>query len=477
MKRPLTWLLVVGAVVLVAVTFKPSVQNDGVGYFAYLHSIFVDHDLSLANEYQTAEAEGVSLYAPLLEQKTATGLLADYFPIGAAVVASPAYLVTLIVWPSGDPVFLAPFSTVISLVSLFLGLVAIAIGYRLAASVTSSRAALAGAVGAAAAMSFVYYLLYEPSYSHTFSACAVAVFLYLWWRGRDSRTLAGWLVLGLLGGFLGLIRYQDGPLLLIALLDRPRRWWHVAVFFAGATIAFAPQLVVDRTIFGTWLPARPPGQDLQFFPGHYLDVLFSTHYGLFTWTPIALLGVAGFAFVKDRRLQLAFVYAFLVEVVIGGATPDWEGGFAFGARRFISLLPFFVIGLAAITERLPTRATWAGLSLLVAWNLDLIGNLTFINPSGDPGWARLLFGQVKALPYLPHLVSQGAVGRALLFWPFLHLKFDPIYGLAVACGEIACIIAALMAFRALHVPQPRRADVTDIPVPVAPVTEPAVPVA
>ena len=82
------------------------------------------------------------------------------------------------------------------------------------------------------------------------------------------------------------------------------------------------------------LPARPAGQALQFFPGHYLDVLFSSFHGLFSWTPIALLAVAGFIFVSDRRLKLAFVYAFVVEVIIGGAAPDWFGGFSFGARRF-----------------------------------------------------------------------------------------------------------------------------------------------
>jgi hypothetical protein len=410
----------------------------------------VDHDLDFSNEYSAALSEGVSLYAPLLRQRTATGLLADYFPIGPALVASPAYVTTLVFRPSGRPMFGPPFSVVIALVSLLLGFLAIALSFRMAAVLTNARAAFAASVGAVLAMSFIYYLLYEPSYSHTFSACAMAAFLYLWWRARDQRTVGGWLVLGLLGGLLGLLRYQDGPLLLIAFLDRPRQWWHLLVFVAGVVAAFSPQLAVDQIVFGTWLPVRPAGQELQFFPGHYLDVLFSTHHGLFTWTPIALLAVGGFWLVKDRRLQLAFVIAFLVEVVIGGAAPDWEGGYAFGARRFITLLPFFVIGLAAVAQRIPTRAQWVGLAALIFWNLDLIGNLTYINPSGDPGWRRLLTGQVRALPYLPHLISQGAAGRALLFWPVLHLRFDPVYGLAVVIGEAACVVFALVAFRALN---------------------------
>lgn len=449
------WLLLGVAVVVLALTFKPSIQNDGVGYFAYLHSVVLDHDLNLANEYSAAGTEGVSFYPPLLRQHTATGLLADYFPIGPALIASPAYLATLIFRPSGQPIFGPPFTIVISLVSLFLGLLALAVSYRLASALTTRRAALTGTIGAGAAMSFIYYLLYEPSYSHTFSACAVASFLYMWWRGRDRRTARGWLVLGLLGGMMGLIRYQDGPLLLIGLLDRPRRWWHLVVFFGAVLIAFSPQIAVDRIIFGSWLPARPPGQSLEFFPGHYLDVLFSTHYGLFSWTPIALVAVAGFALIPDRRLQLAFVYAFLVETIIGGAVPDWEGGFAFGSRRFVSLLPFFVIGIAAVAQRVPRRVEWAALAALIAWNLDLIGNLTYINPSGDPGWQRLLAGQLRALPYLPHLISQGAAGRALFFWRLLHLPFDPVFGLAVLVGECVALAAGLTAVWVMRTPAPR----------------------
>jgi hypothetical protein len=92
-------------------------------------------------------------------------------------------------------------------------------------------------------------------------------------------------------------------------------------------------------------------------------------------------------------------------------------------------------------------------AILVAWNLVLIANLTFVHPSGDPGWRGLITGQVHAIRFLPHLISQGAVGRALLFWPVLHLRFDPLYGLAVLLGLVACVAVALFALRRL--PDPR----------------------
>ena len=433
-------------VVLLALTFKPTIENDGIGYFSYLHSVVVDHDLDFTDEYAAVRAEGVGYYPLLIESRTATGRLADYFPIGPAVVSLPVYLITLASRPTGDPQFGPPFSVTLSLVSLLVGLLAVVFSYRLASVVALPSAALIGVVGAAAATPFVYYLLYEPSYSHTFSACAVASFLYLWWWRRDSRSAAGWFALGVLGGLMGLVRYQDGPLILIAFLDRPRRWWYLLPFLAGVAIAFAPQLPVDQLLFGTWLPARPAGQELALFPGHYVQVLFSSFHGLFSWTPITLLACLGFLFVRERRLQLAFLYAFVVELVIGGAAPDWFGGYAFGMRRFISLTPFFAIGVAALAQKAGDRKTWSTTAVFIAWNLVLMTNFTYvIKTSGDPGFARILTGQLHSLPLLPHLISQGAVGRALVFWPVLHLRFDPIYGILVLLGEIACCLIALLA--------------------------------
>lgn len=446
------WLVLAAFLALLALTFKPSIENDGIGYFSYLHSVVVDHDLDFTDEYAAVRAEGVAYYPLLIESRTSTNMLADYFPVGPALISSPAYLAALVARPSGEPQFGPPFSVVVSLVSLLAGLLALVLSYRLATASSGPQASLVGVVGAAAATPFVYYLLYEPSYSHTFSAGAVAAFLYVWWWRRDHRSPWGWLALGVLGGLMGLIRFQDGPLLLIGLLDRPRRWWHLIVFFAGVLIAFAPQLPVDRILFGSLLPARPAGQDLQLFPGHYLDVLFSSFHGLFSWTPITVLAVAGFWFVKDRRLQLAFLYAFVIEVIIGGAAPDWFGGYSFGMRRFVSLTPFFAIGLAALAQKFSARVQWGTVAAFVAWNLVLMTNFTYvIKVTGDPGYGMLLSGQVEAVRLLPHLISQGAVGRALVFWPFLHVRFDPVYGLAVLIGEAACLVLAAVGWRRLPV--------------------------
>jgi Dolichyl-phosphate-mannose-protein mannosyltransferase len=453
--EPRVWLALAGLLVLVALTFKPVVENDGVGYYAYLHTVLVDHDLDFGDEYAALAGAGITYYPPLFQARSANGRLADFFPAGPALLAAPAYLVVLAVKPSGEPQYGPPFSWAFTLASLFYGLLALVLGYRLASSLAGRRSALVATAGVALATPFLYYLLYEPSYSHTFSAFSVSTFLYVWWRWRDRRSAAGWLVLGLLGGLMGLTRFQDGPLLLIALLDRPRRFWYLLPFAAGVLVGFAPQLAIDQYLFGGWLPNRPAGEQLDFFPGHYLQVLFSSQHGFFIWTPISLLAIAGFAFVRDRRLQAAFVLALLIELAISGSAPDWNGDFSFGQRRFVALTPFLVIGLAALVARIRERPALVLVGLLVAWNLLLMVNFTYlIGGSQDPGYLGLLTGQVKALRYLPHLVSQGAVGRMLLFWPVLKLNFQPLAGLMLLAGEAACLLGALAAGRLIREPSP-----------------------
>src|SRR5579859_1810097 len=77
---------------VLAAAFRPVVHGDGVGYFSYLHAVLVRHSLDLRPEYAAANAAGVNSDPRWLEAPTVTGLPADYFPVGPALLAAPAYL-------------------------------------------------------------------------------------------------------------------------------------------------------------------------------------------------------------------------------------------------------------------------------------------------------------------------------------------------------------------------------------------------
>jgi hypothetical protein len=443
-RRILPWIFGVAALLLLAVTFRPVIEGDGVGYYAYLHAVLVSHSLDFANEYSAAIASHTPLFLPLVSTRTATGHLADFFPVGPAILSAPAYLVALALHGSGEPQYGSPFVEAFSLASLLYCLVALGICYRLATSiVVSRRAVLIGVLGATFATPLVYYMLTDPSYSHTFSVFCVSAFLYVWWTG-PPRTYKGWFGLGLLGGLMAMTRFQDGLLVAIVLIDFRRLRWPALLLIPGLLVGFAPQLVVDQAQFGTWLPQRLAGQALDPLHGHYLAVLFSSHDGLLIWAPIALLAAAGFFLIKDRRMKIACVLAFVLELVISGSVPD-DVGAAFGPRRLLDLIPFAVVGIAAVAVRVGPRFDWPIVGALCAWNLTLVANFEYVfGPRYDLGYAGLFMGQGSALAYVPRLFAKGAVVRDLLLWPQAHTRFDPVGGVSLLVLEAACLAAALV---------------------------------
>ena len=88
-------------------------------------------------------------------------------------------------------------------------------------------------------------------------------------------------------------------------------------------------------------------------------VLVSDNHGLLSWTPIVLLALAGLVPLLRRNPVIGWAAIGFVGVTwyVNAAVADWWGGEAFGARRFISCYPVFVIGLAALFAGLRRSVT------------------------------------------------------------------------------------------------------------------------
>ena len=426
---------------MLAFTFRPVVEGDGIGYFSYLHAVLVNHKLDMTEEFATAQSANIPVRSDDLAIRSATGARVDQFSIGPAFLSVPAYLLALTIRPSGRPEFGAPFTVAFTLASLFYGLSALALIYRLTRTVIpSTPAAVTGVATALLGTPALFYLLYEPSYAHTFSAFMVTAFLYLWWTRRDHRTPAGYVLLGVVGGLMALTRWQDGAIMLVTLLDVPRAGWRWLVMAASALIAFAPQFLVDREFFGTWLPSEANAFSFDPAHGHYFEVLFSSFHGLLSWSPVIILAILGWFLIRDHTLRLACFGIFVIELAIVGAYQQWWGGMSFGMRYFINLLPIFALGLATIAAWVGSRVAVPVLAAVTVWNVLLIANFAYVLRSPvDTGYGRLLTGQWVALSSVPKLFAQGAVIRSLL----LDAPFRRPGGAFLLLLEGAVVVAAL----------------------------------
>jgi hypothetical protein len=246
----------------------------------------------------------------------------------------------------------------------------------------------------------------------------VALFLWTWLRVRRDWTAAGCLQLGLSGALVAMVREQDLFFLAGPACDFVA-WWiwqrpdratreitdasvsHTRQAIVGAIVgvsacalAYAPQLYAYTALNGHPGPDATVQNKMTWTSPHLAGVLLSPEHGLFIWTPLALVAVIGLIrLAASRRLAgpdgrwigiLALVMVIL-QAYISGSVESWTVAGSFGQRRFVSLTPLLVLGLAALTTRPsdwmgtrtarppnPSVIALAIIAVAVWWNLGLM---------------------------------------------------------------------------------------------------------
>jgi hypothetical protein len=159
-------------------------------------------------------------------------------------------------------------------------------------------------------------------------------------------------------------------------------------------VAFLPQALSYLALNGRVGPSQVTSRKMSWTSPHAWDVLTSPAHGFLMWTPLALFALAGLAVLivrsaspmrdvsgqEDRggliRLAAAFAVMVAAQVYVVGAVESWTLAGAFGQRRFVSLTPLMIVGLAVLFATVRGR-TWRGalaaaIVLAVWWNVALV---------------------------------------------------------------------------------------------------------
>ena len=261
--------------------------------------------------------------------------------------------------------------------------------YDLARRVYPAAAAFWATLALWLGSSLLYYSLVSPTYSHAMSLFAVALFTHSWYRTRGRNDLRRFALLGALAGLAGLVRSQDLIILVIPGLElltgiRERRLSlavtcrQLAVLGISCAAVFSPQMWAWQTIYGAPMLNPHEGITFRWAEPAILQILFSTRQGLISWTPIVLFGIIGlpWLFRRDRLLACVTVVTLLLALYVNASVGRWWGGAGFGGRRFVSYLPFLVLGLSAL---LASRSMVSRPALVRLASLFLIGsNVLFL---------------------------------------------------------------------------------------------------
>jgi hypothetical protein len=357
--------------------------SDGRSYFVQVRSLVMDRDLDLANDEAVFGSRAARQYA-----------------FGAPVLWSP-FFVAGHVWLHGVNLlggryttdgYTYPYQRAIGLATLFYGFLGLLLAYRVLRTYFASGISALATIAVCATSFLIWYLIAENSMVHGVTMFSTTLFLFLWHRYRHGPTRAQWAWLGAAAGLMATVRWQDGILAVLPLMDLVWTTWRrrageppaprlqaaardLVIFGLAALVAFSPQMASWKASYGSWiyLPAREHGFDPGWIPPFLADVLFSANHGLLAWTPVLALSLAGLVlFGRDHaRVALVLAGGFLGQVWVNGAVEIWWGGVGFGARRFANSVLVFAIGLAALLrwcERRPLVAPVAGLLALLLYN-------------------------------------------------------------------------------------------------------------
>ena len=386
--------------------------SDEVQYFAYLRSLWFDHDVSFENEYQHFYDAGIAaspgFHETFLERTTETGRRINFGTIGCALLWAPFYalgdLAAHLLRLAGRDVavdgYSRPYVAAVAYGSALYGFLAVLLSASLVRQLSRWWPALAGEDGLATltiwlATPLLFYMYIAPPMSHAPSAFSVAAFLWCWLSVRETWSASGLMKLGALAALMAMVREQDaffvaGPIVdfgwtLVTARDG-RTAARLGAALAGglaAAVAFLPQALAYLALNGYVGPSHLVARKMSWSAPHALEVLASPAHGFFVWTPVAAVALAGLVPLvwrlrpEARAIGVGLLLTAAFQVYVAGSVESWTVAGAFGQRRFVSSTALLVIGLAAVLA-LGREPRWhrAALTIVLAagtwWNVALM---------------------------------------------------------------------------------------------------------
>lgn len=330
MRRPAFILLLVTVVYILgffahALYLRKTVYGDGIFYYSWLRSVVIDHDINFQNEYA---------YFHIQQPTTPQQLPGNKYSVGPALLWFPTFL-WIHVFVRGDGYQLW-YQLTTGITSIFFVAIGLLLLFRLLNHYFSQTVSIVTITAIAFTTNLFFYGSFDTVNSHGLSFFAACFYLLLL-HAKEKK----FFFIGIALGILGIIRMQD---LIYGILLLPFiRWKHVLQVSLGFLVIFSLQLLAWQALYGQfWIsPYLTGGEGFTLARPHLLEVLLSTRSGLFFWTPMLFLGLAGLL-LKNR----VFLLVIFLQIWIVASWSTWGQGASYGGRMFVSILPLFAFGLA-----------------------------------------------------------------------------------------------------------------------------------
>jgi hypothetical protein len=383
---------ITGAFILFAIVFTIVSQEqwnkdngviaaDARGYYAYLPALFIHNDLKFENyeDYKIDKRYEVWV----MEDESGTKYIK--FTCGMSIMYSPFFLISHGLAESlGEEAngFSYPYKIGLVVSSIFYLFIALLFLSKLLLRYFEDRVVSICLLILFLATNLYVFETEFMTQSHGYSFALLTVFMYSCVKWLDAPKIKWAIWMGITGGLMFLIRPIDIIFLTFILLfnikslkdltERFKLIWTYklqALLFLGLfLLMIAPQLLYYKHIFGSFIYYSYTKEGFFFLSPHLFDTVFSYRNGWLVYSPVMILSLIGFFFVKRYSKEFSWFspLAFLIYFYLISAWWCWWYA-GFGNRAFINLYPILAIPLCAfisfaLSKKLFVRV---GLNVLV----------------------------------------------------------------------------------------------------------------
>jgi hypothetical protein len=380
LKNSLVEFITLGVLIFSLIFFigvaETNINADGIGYYDYLPSTFIHHDLIRKEHSQFISdgtydrINGYTQYVNYHQYKV------NKYPVGVSVLLFPFFTLAYFIESSAGDINLTGYefwfqkmSLVGSLFYLLLSLIflrKILETYNLKRSTIIITILLAGL-----SSNVIHYVNQEATFSHVFSLFEITLFIYAFRKLHLSRQNR-YLILSSVSLALIFLTRQINILIVLSIpflcqgydqlkntlkdLFKNRKQIMIAILLF-LTLVFL-QFLVWFLQTGSWYVDAYGNEGFFFKSPQMFNILFSYKKGLFVYTPIAFVSVLGLLVLiyKKRYYEtLTWLGSFFVITYFLSSWWAWWYSCSYGLRAYIEFLPLFFILFAIAYDDLMSK--------------------------------------------------------------------------------------------------------------------------
>jgi len=349
--------------------YKGIIESDAKGYYAYLPAVFIYHDLNFGffDEFEKGRYYDVNRFFDYRINHDSNIINKCY--CGVSVAQLPFFLTGHIlskITNNPDDGFSKLYCILINIAGIFYCLIGLVFLNKIlkdyiTKDIFRSFILIATIFGT----NIFYYVIGEPGMSHIYSFAFFTLFYFYlrkYFKHFDSRLIV---LLAALLGIITLIR----PVNLLILLTIPfaatdyknltngiNKLLSKPLIFTISFILFlciiAIQFIIYKIQTGHFFIYSYPDEGFYFLNPQLFNILFSYKKGLFLYSPLLFISLAGgfFLYRKNRyQFYTLFISLFLITYVLSSWWNWWYGG-SFSSRVYVEYIPLFSILLAMALE-------------------------------------------------------------------------------------------------------------------------------